>query len=275
MPSYNSSYQFGGYHLTPWVKRLIIANGVIFLATWAMPALIDYMAFQPSAVVYQPWTIITYMFAHGGFSHVFFNLLALFFFGPPIEERWGSREFIKYYFICGMGGAALSFVFAFNSPVVGASAAVYGVMLAFAMIWPDVPIYIFGIFPVKAKWLVLALAVFSLMSAFGSSADGVAHFAHLGGFAAGFLYIKLDGATGNPVQKLRKLVTRRRFKVVPGSATGPKPEPPRPPRRRGGEDRMLDEVDAVLDKISTKGMASLTADERKLLDEMSRRYRQN
>lgn len=263
---------FGGYNLTPWVKKLLIINGAVFLATWAMPWLIGYLAFQPSAILVRPWTLLTYMFTHGGFWHIFFNLLALFFFGPPIEERWGSKEFIKYYMIAGLGGAAFSFLFAFNSPVVGASAAVYGVMLAFAMMWPDVPIYIWGIFPVKAKWLVVALAVLSFMSAFGGSSDGVAHFAHLGGFAAGFLYLKLDNTTGNPLQKMRKLVTRRKFKVVPG-ASAAKTEPPKP--RRRDDDRVLDEVDRVLDKISTQGMASLTPEERKLLDEVSRRYRQN
>src|SRR5688572_29169562 len=112
---YRSSYSFGGYMLTPWVKRLLLANGVVFIATWIFPWLIAYLAFQPSAVILRPWTILTYMFAHGGFWHIFFNLLALFFFGPPLEERWGSREFIKYYLICGLGGAALSFLFAFNS----------------------------------------------------------------------------------------------------------------------------------------------------------------
>ncbi|MGQ0562419.1 MAG: rhomboid family intramembrane serine protease [Gemmatimonadota bacterium] len=271
MARYDSGYGFGGYHLTPWVKRLMIANGAIFIATWVMPWLISYLAFQPSAVLLRPWTLLTYMFTHGGFWHIFFNLLALFFFGPPIEERWGSQEFIKYYMVCGLGGAALSFVFAFNSPVVGASAAVYGVMLAFAMMWPDVPIYIWGIFPVKAKWLVIALGVLSFLSAFGGSADNVAHFAHLGGFAAGYLYFKIDRKTGGPFLKMRKLFTRRRFKVVPG-ASG-KPEPPR--ARRRDEDRVLDEVDRVLDKISTQGMASLTPEERRLLDEVSRRYRQN
>lgn len=273
MANYSGSSGFGGYHLTPWVKRLMIANGVVFLATWALPWLIGYLAFVPSGVFYRPWTVFTYMFTHGGFWHIFFNLLALFFFGPPLEERWGSKEFIKYYFICGLGGAALSFLFAFNSAVVGASAAVYGVMLAFAMMWPDIPIYIWGIFPVKAKWLVIALVVLSILSAFGGgTGDGVAHFAHLGGFAAGFLYIKIDSATGNPLQRMRKLVARRRFKVVPGGATPPR-EAPRPKRRE--DDHMLDEVDRVLDKISTQGMASLTPEERKLLDEMSRRYRQN
>jgi membrane associated rhomboid family serine protease len=272
MARYSDSYSFGGYRLTPWVKRLLIANGAIFLATWALPWLIGYLAFQPSAVFFRPWSVLTYMFVHGGFWHIFFNLLALFFFGPPLEGRWGSREFIKYYLICGLGGAALSFVFAFNSPIVGASAAVYGVMLAFAMNWPDMPIYIWGIFPVKAKWLVMALAVLSIVSAFGGSADGVAHFAHLGGFAAGFLYIKLDKATGNPLQKMRKLASRRRFKVVPGESVT-KVEAPK--TRRRNENRELDEVDKVLDKISTQGMASLTPEELRLLDEVSRRYRQN
>ncbi|HEX6560378.1 MAG TPA: rhomboid family intramembrane serine protease, partial [Longimicrobiales bacterium] len=162
--------------------------------------------------------------------------------------------------------------FAFNSAVVGASAAVYGVMLAFAMMWPDLPIYIWGIFPVKAKWLVIALAVLSFVSAFGGGSDGTAHFAHLGGFAAGFLYIKIDKSTGNPFQKFKKLFARRRFKVVPGSSSVAKPE--HKPKRRE-EDRVLDEVDRVLDKISTQGIASLTPEERKLLDEVSRRYRQN
>lgn len=273
MSTYGSNMQFGGYILSPWVKRLIIANAAVFVATFAVPALISYLAFQPSAILLRPWSLLTYMFTHGGFFHLFFNLLALFFFGPPIESAWGSREFIKYYLICGLGGAALSFVFAFNSPIVGASAAVYGVMLAFAMMWPDLPIYIWGIFPVKAKWLVIFMGAISFFSAFGGSADGVAHFAHLGGLAAGFLYIKLDKKTGNPVQRVQKLFTRRKFKVVPGS-TNPKPEPPRP-RGRRDEDRVLDDVDKVLDKISTHGMASLTPDERRLLDEVSRRYRQN
>lgn len=272
MARFDSSYSFGGYHLTPWVKRLLIANIAVFAATFAMPWLIEYLAFAPSRVFFQPWTVITYMFTHGGFWHIFFNLLALFFFGPPIEERWGSKEFIKYYFICGLGGAALSFLFAFNSAVVGASAAVYGVMLAFAMMWPDIPIYIWGIFPVKAKWLVIALAVLSFVSAFGGSSDGTAHFAHLGGFAAGFLYIKLDAATGGPWQKMKRLIARRRFKVVPGAGSTSKPE--HKPKRRD-EDRVLDEVDRVLDKISTQGMASLTPEERRLLDEVSKRYRQN
>lgn len=274
MERYGSTgMQFGGYHITPWVKRLLIANIAVFVVTLLLPSVRAFLDFRPADVLFEPWTVLTYMFTHGGFMHIFFNLLMLFFFGPPVEEQFGGREFIKYYLICGLGGAALSFVFAFHDAVVGASAAVFGVMLAFAMLWPDVRIYIWGIFPVKAKHLVMGLVALDLIPSVLGSSDGIAHFAHLGGALAGFLYIKMDNKTGNPGQKLKRMMTRRKFKVVPGS-TQPKPEPPRSPRRRD-EDRVLDDVDKVLDKISTQGMASLTPDERRLLDEVSRRYRQN
>jgi hypothetical protein len=152
-----SGYQrvgFGGFHLTPWVKRLMLVNGAVFLLTMLVgrPLMFDIFAFQPSRVLTRPWGVGTYMFLHYDFWHLFLNMLVLFFFGPPLEDRWGSREFLKFYAICGLGGAALSFLFAGYS-IVGASAAVYGIMLAFAMNWPDSPIYIWGIFPVKAKWL--------------------------------------------------------------------------------------------------------------------------
>lgn len=275
MARYGSGgYGFGGYDLSPWVRRLLIINVAMFVVTLFVPMLVAWLAFQPSAVFVRPWGVLTYMFVHGGFWHIFFNMLGLFFFGPPIEERWGSKEFIKFYLICGLGGAAASFIFAFNSPVVGASAAVYGVMLAFAMMWPDVPIYLWGIFPVKAKWLVAFLGISSFLSAFWGGGDGIAHFAHLGGLAAGFIYIRFNDQIGmmNPLTRVKKMVARRKFKVVRGGSVL-KTDERRPLRR--DEDRMMDEVDRVLDKISTRGMASLTPEERQLLDEVSRRYRQN
>lgn len=217
--AYRGSFTFG-FGLTPWVQRLIIANAVMFLLTYLDPGLYNYLAFVPLDIIGRPWTIVTYMFAHGGFMHLFFNMLALFFFGPALEARWGSREFIKFYVICGIGGAALSFLFAPHSPIIGASAAVFGVMLAFAMNWPEMPIYIWGIFPIQARVLVLILAVFSLLSAFGGSNDGTAHFAHLGGFAAGFLYLKLD-RHNSPLARLKKISAKRRMTVVPGSRDAP------------------------------------------------------
>ena len=275
---FRSNFSFG-YALTPWVKRLLIANAAVFFLMWLARSatLFQLLAFQPSRLLVQPWTVITYMFVHGDFWHLFFNMLALFFFGPPLEERWGSREFLKYYLICGLGGAALSFAFAWNAAVVGASAAVYGVMLAFALNWPNAPIYIWGIFPIKALWLVLILVALSLMSAMGGARDGVAHFAHLGGFAVGFLYLKLDWRISQALGRWRKKLANRgrhRFTVIPG-ASGHQVRPPVNRTRRREEERLLDEVDRILDKISKAGLSSLSAEERRLLDEVSRRYRQN
>ena len=178
-----------GSSLTPWVKRLLIANVVVFFITMVnQDFFFRWFAFAPSQVLTHPWGALTYMFLHGDLMHLFVNMLVLFFFGPPLEARWGSTEFIKYYFICGLGGVALSFVFA-SAWIVGASAAIYGLMLALALNWPEAPIYIWGIFPVKAKWLVGLLFVVSLMSAFGGGGGNIAHFAHLGLMLFGFLLL--------------------------------------------------------------------------------------
>jgi membrane associated rhomboid family serine protease len=274
--AYGSSFSFG-YALTPWIKRLLIANIAVFLLTYAFRDITYYLAFAPSDILSRPWTPITYMFVHGGVFHLLFNMLGLFFFGARLEDRWGSREFIKYYLVCGLGGAALSFVFAFNSSVVGASGAVYGIMLAYAMNWPDDLVYIWGIFPIKVKWLVVIFAAISLLSAFGGSGGSIAHFAHLGGFAAGFLYLKLDDPMTERITRLRKLMSRPRLTVIAGDqpASTPARRPDARPARRRNEDQLLDDVDRVLDKISASGMSSLTPEERKLLDEVSKRYRKN
>jgi membrane associated rhomboid family serine protease len=270
---YGTSFQFGGFQLTPWVRRLIIANAVVSLSAWLF-GLGDLLGFQPRYALQRPWTFISYMFVHGDFWHLFFNMLGLFFFGPPVEERLGSKEFIRYYTICGLiGGAVLAFIFAPNSMLIGASGAMYAIMLAFAVFWPDMPIYIWGIFPVKAKWLIIAFAAASVLFMITPSGGNTAHWAHLGGFAVGFIYIKFGSLFGSPMEKLQRFTAKRKLKVIPGQGQALKRE--EPARRRRGEEEVLDEVDKVLDKISTHGMASLTTEERKLLDEVSKRYRQN
>jgi rhomboid family protein len=269
-----------GYRLTPVVKRLLIANVVAYAVTLILgrSLIYDWFAFQPRAIFLKPWGVFTYMFVHAGVWHLAMNMLALFFFGPPVEERWGSREFFKYYVICGLGGVGLSYLFMPNW-VIGASAAIFGVMLAFAMIWPDAPVYVFGIFPVKAKWLVGAFLVMTLLPLVDPSAGagGIAYLAHLGGLITGFIYLKSDWRLGRPVQRLRGVVRAHRMAIVPRDEheqeSGARPAPQAAPRR---EDRSLyDAVDAVLDKISAEGMGSLTPDELKLLDEVSRRHRSN
>jgi membrane associated rhomboid family serine protease len=271
------SIGFGGA-LTPMVKRLLIANVAVFAATLLVGEELMYgwFAFQPRNIVLRPWGVFTYMFVHGGLWHLALNMLVLFFFGPSLESRWGSREFLKYYVICGLGGVALSYLF-LPAWVIGASAAVYGVMLAFALNWPEAPIWVWGIFPVKAKWLVTFLFVVSLLSAMdGGNGGGVAHFAHLGGLLTGFFYLKSDWRPGQRVKRFRSVVKARRMAIVPGGDGGNQARDRTSTRQEQEEERALyDAVDQVLDKISAHGMGSLTPKERKLLDEVSRKHRSN
>lgn len=263
---------------TPMVKRLVIANVVVFAVTLLLPEIVfEWLAFQPRRIVLRPWAPVTYMFVHGGLGHLFFNMLMLFFFGPPLEARWGEREFLKFYMVCGLGGAALSFLF-LPASIVGASAALYGVMLAFAMNWPKAPIYIFGIFPVEARYLVGFMAVVSLLSAVDSTTGGsnVAHFAHLGGLITGWIYLKADWRSGAALGTVRRAATRkRRLAIVPGDDAEEAEAPARTRSTPKEDTGLYDQVDAVLDKISAEGMSALTPDELELLDEVSRKHRTN
>ncbi len=273
-PAYRMSFGFG-YRLTPWVKRLIIANTVIYVLmlvgqqTGWLPALLvyEFLGFNVAEVYKEPWTIITYMFVHGGFFHVFFNMLMLFFFGPPLEERWGGKEFIKYYLVCGVGGALFTLLFG-GGTIIGASGAIYGVMLAYALNWPDALIWIYAIFPVKAKYVVMFLGAISFFAVFAGQQDGIAHFAHLGGLVVGFIYLKKGWQAGAHWERLRKRFRRRKLSVVAGGANG---DARRDPSRAEEEARMLEVVDQLLDKIAAQGIDSLTAEERRFLDDVSRR----
>jgi membrane associated rhomboid family serine protease len=277
------SYGFS-FMLTPMVKRLMIANVAVFVVTMILgqPFVFEWFAFQPTRIVFRPWGPLTYMFLHGDLMHLAVNMLILFFFGPPLEGRWGEREFLRFYVICGLGGVALSYLFLPNM-VIGASAAMYGVMLAFAMNWPDAPIYVWGIFPVKAKYLVGFFFVLSVLSAFQSSpggmgaTGGVAHFAHLGGLIAGFFYLRSDWRPGGQLARMKKAVTQsRRLAIVPRDEGAEEHPGADTSARRPREEAVLyEKVDAVLDKISSTGMSSLTSDELKLLDEVSKRHRTN
>ena len=245
-PTYGGGFSFG-HGLTPWVKRILIANVVAYLLMLALPELGGWLAFVPAETFRRPWTLVSYMFVHAGFFHLFFNMLVLYFFGPPLESMWGGREFVKFYLVAGLGGALFSYVF--------------------------MQVYIWFLFPVKVKWLVAFLAAVSILSLMGGQQDGVAHFAHLGGFAGGFLYLRLQDRVGMQLGELRRAVARRKFSVTAGGGEG---EAKRPPKRDSREEeRVLDEVDRVLDKISESGLQSLSEEELELLDRVSRKYRQN
>ena len=269
------------FAMTPWVRRLLVANAVVYLlaiTVFTGPWFVMTFGFAPSGALLRPWTFVTYMFVHGGVLHLALNMLMLFFFGPAVEERMGSRAFSIYYLLAGLGGAALSFVIALFTPVspfVGASGAVFGVALAFALHWPNTPILVFPLpFPIRAKWLVIILATLDLMLAVSGARDGVAHLAHLGGFLFGFVYWAVDA-------RLHRGSHTHRFTA--SDALAPAWTPPRSSERRGRRlqgtraerppvDRTA-EVDRLLDKISATGIDSLTPEERRTLDDLSRQFR--
>lgn len=181
----------------PAVKHLLIINLLVFLALMT-PDLHGYVfglgALWPLGDPrFMPWQFITYMFLHGGLAHIFFNLFALWMFGQSIENLWGTRRFVIYYFLTGIGAALIHIlVTGATVPMVGASGAVYGILLAFAMMFPNRLIFlIFLPVPIKAKYFVLIFGALELFSGVTSLQTGIAHFAHLGGMVVGFILIKL------------------------------------------------------------------------------------
>ena len=177
--------------MTPWVLKLLIANSVMFFVSSAIPPLYLALSFYPPDILVRPWTLVSYMFLHAGLMHLLFNMIGLYFFGPRVEDRLGAKGFLWLYFLSGLGAALFHFIFSRQYPVVGASGAVYGILLAFALYWPRVRIYLWAILPIEA-WLLATLLVFGSLYAGVNPSMGsrTAHFAHLGGIVFAFVFIK-------------------------------------------------------------------------------------
>jgi membrane associated rhomboid family serine protease len=266
------------------VGRLIIANAVVLLlllTVFTSPSLQAALRFAPAEALHRPWTFVTYMFVHAGLLHLLFNMLMLFVFGPPVEHRMGGRSFLLYYLYCGIGAAVLclilsGFMASAAVPVVGASGAVLGVTVAFAMLWPDAELLVFPLpMPVKARTFILVMVGLEIVLSQVAPNDGVAHLAHVGGAGFGFLFFRLQALSRrSPHQPTRAVVGV--FLVLAGAAVPERRTPPTPlrPRRRAETDPVAAEVDRVLDKISEQGMSSLTAAERRFLDEVARKKKQ-
>ena len=193
-------YSFGPGGITPAVKILIITNVVLFaLNVIVGEAMTISLGLTPQAVVEQfaLWQPLTYMFLHstGGLGHILFNMLALWMIGTDLERTWGTRFFVKYYFVTGIGAGAASLLLSifsetvYYTPMVGASGAIYGLLLAYAMYFPNRMLVLF-IFPVPARIAVTILGAIAFVSSMGGPGGGVAHSAHLGGLIVGYLYLK-------------------------------------------------------------------------------------
>jgi len=291
--------------LTPAVQWLIAINVAIYflqLTLVRQPDLVAALAFKsPGDLTQRPWTIVTYMFVHAGFLHLAFNMWMLWLFGPRLEQAWGQRSFSFYYLLCGLGGWLADLLIVHNgTPLLGATAAIFGVMLAYAMRWPDDELRVFPLVFVamKVRWFVVLLAAWSLIIGVMSlqPAEGTAYMAHLGGFAIGWLYMRAAS-----VSSLDRL--RQRMSQIPDVPDEPPRAIPRTHTRSRERTTEIDEIVArsnamaakrqsttltlsakdgkqrieqlnlVLDKISQRGLASLSGDERRLLEEMSKQLR--
>jgi membrane associated rhomboid family serine protease len=303
---------FGGFSFfPPVIKNLLIINAIVFLinnillsnlVVSGIPAesiITRYFALIPISgipmgynpltgetmtALFYPWQLITYQFLHGSFTHIFFNMFALWMFGMEIENLWGSKKFLLYYLLCGVGGALTQLLVQFfggygSAPTVGASGSIFGVMIAFAMMFPDRYIYIYFLIPVKAKYLIAFLIIIEFVSAGEPSL--VAHLVHLGGALVGFLFILFDRNShfsfGGMINSFKKPTFN------PSNTARFKRKPPINSDVEDAEyyevnsnkikdaDVTQEEIDKILDKISKSGYQNLTDKEKKILFEASKK----
>jgi len=259
--------------LPPAIRMLMIANVVGFVAGLIVPDLHNLFGLVPQQALFQRWLWqpVTYLFLHGNIWHLVFNLFALWMFGMPVESQWGEKDFLKYYFLCGLGAAAAHLALAPHStiPVIGASGSVYGLLVAFAMLYPDAVVYLYFLIPIKAAHMAILFGAIEFFAGASGSSPGVARFAHLGGMVTGYFYIRWWWV----VKIQLKALWRRASSAAPEDE-----EPaPRPVPRRAAKPKApaanadMAEVDRILDKILSDGLESLTDDERGIMTRYSER----
>ena len=292
-------------------RNLLIINVPVFIFTLVIPSATSYLGLHfVLADNFRIWQLLTYMFVHGGFTHIFFNMFALWMFGRVMENVWGPRKFLYYYLVCGIGAGIMQELaqlgtyyfeglYAYDHVntgtaiittgeylnlwnTVGASGAVYGILLAFGMTFPNERIFIFPIpVPIKAKWFVIGYAALELFSSISSSMDGIAHLAHLGGMLFGLLLILYwRRHPGSDARFSRNRGQEFFNNMKRNFEQRKKPNQPQTPPHQTPREADMEynarkkqrqaEVDAILDKIRKSGYDSLTKEEKKRLFEASK-----
>ena len=198
--------------LTPAVKFLLIANTAVFFLQLFLPSgILFWFGLVPSKVWHDfyLWQLFTYQFLHGGLFHLLFNMLALWMFGCDLERRWGSDFFLRYYFVSVIGGGILNALLVPGqlAPSIGASAGIYGILLAYGLIYPNRIVYFYFLFPIKMKYFVWIIGGIAFYSSLTASQSGIAHLAHLGGMIFGYLYLR--GI--NPWERFKLYLDQRRL----------------------------------------------------------------
>jgi membrane associated rhomboid family serine protease len=296
---------FGGFFtFPPVIKNLLIINGIVFFIQLIFDNTIEgrvilnkWFALNPinlDGIVnwpfnFQIWQLITYQFMHGGFGHIFFNMFALWMFGSSIEDVFGSKKFLIFYLLAGVSAGLLQLFLSpilggAYAPTIGASGAVFGVLIAYAMFFPDNLIFLYFLIPVKAKYLIAFLVVIEFL-AVDSASSGVAHLAHLGGALFGFLYIMFDK---NSYVSLKSVFNKSYFYK---SSPNRKDIFTNPFNRTAQNKQDVDEanyydlnqkddtevsqaeIDKILDKISQSGYQNLSEHEKKILFQASKKMK--
>ena len=267
MSPYNySNPQYGGLRIgpgtiSPYIKYLIIANGAIyfiqlvvggkFTALFGLFPMRIFSDFPNN--MYMIFQCFTYMFLHAGFFHILFNMFVLWMFGTEIEYSWGSKAFLKFYVYCGLGGAFLSLIFNYNTPVVivGASGAIYGILVAYWLMFPNRILYVFFILPMRVKWAIPFFGVLNFLAA----GPNVAHLAHLGGALVGLIYLKLDWRLASFARRLKSVKIKRKEAKLE--------------KRRQKAEEIMKRVDKILDKINEVGIENISREDRQFLEDAS------
>ena len=287
------------------VKHLLIINVLMYLAAITLTRfhidLTEYLGLHFfKASHFQPYQLITYMFMHANFGHLFFNMFALWMFGNTLENIWGSKRFLLFYMVCGigaglcqelvqyiqystslanyatvnMGGHIVTMDAYLNMMnTVGASGAIYGLLLAFGMMFPNSLIYFYFLIPIKAKWFIIGYAVIELVSGL-TGVDNVAHFAHLGGMLFGLLLIlywqKNPAGSNKNFRKWKDIFQswkqKSRMKYTPYEEIHEEPRVPRSDEEYNYQKAQKErDIDAILDKVAKNGYDSLTPEEKEFL----------
>ncbi len=251
------SFQFGPGLLSPFIKVMLLVNGGVFVLQYIWPELTAIAGLAPARffsefpnLLYQPFT---YMFLHGGFFHLFFNMFALWMFGTEIENTWGTRRFARFYILAGLAGALLVLMVNYDQPqpVIGASGAIYAVFAAYWIMFPNRHIYLYFLFPIKVKYFVPGFMILGFL--FGGS--NVAHMAHLGGALFGLIFLKMDWRWLSFGRKVKEMKYKRQEAKLE--------------KNRQQAEEIMKRVDDILDKINDVGIENISKEDRKFLEEAS------
>jgi membrane associated rhomboid family serine protease len=294
MSNYYRPSMFGGFSFfPPVIKMLLILNATVFLTVAILGNFTiggyplyeffnSYLGLMPIGYGFYPWQLITYQFMHADFWHLFFNMVfGLWMFGMEIEHLWGSRRFLFFYLMCGVVAGLFQLALApilepsqGIAPTVGASGAIYGVLLAFGMMFPDRYIYLYFFVPIKAKYFIAGLIIIGVLAI--GKAGNVANLAHLGGALAGYLYIlyhqrrlpfaeilerwkwKMEQQAAERKRRDEEVVEAKFFDIREG-------------QKNEQQEVTQQKIDEILDKISRSGYQNLTEEEKKILFEASKK----